>query len=812
MASEDSSQFEPRTIDEKGNPPKERICTYGGLWRSYQDSIEADKVNDARATSLLGIYARKAPQNPAELREQGLEDMPNFNTGEFTAKVDSYVSTLIDHNTGGYKIATVKLKRKPENPPELSDYYDEKATDFFNEAFTEWDDDSEVRGLSAYLMNTTVRDTQMGIFGIGLSYHKDDVDWRFSLLPTRKFRVPRGTKADLSNCPAAFIETSERVTDLYDKVEKAPDGSGWNKEAVFRLLYERTSSRNSSGDVETFAEWENRRRNSDVFIRECFEMVELVDCYVDEFRYSGKRGVSHYIIPRGTAPQEILFRKARRYTSFRSFVHPFYDNPGPEGDYHGVRGFGDSVFDQCHFQNQFFNQMARSALIGNMPMFSANSEAERDKLAQVKWTNLGILNPGLTLTQVNVHTDLSGMMGVYSASQRMLNTNSRTYQPGESLGQQAKTATQSTFDRQDQAKLSSLQIKSYRMCLDPLFAEMYRRLTRKSYPRVAPGGRAAESFHKKCEEAGIPEECYTKPIEVIADRTGGTGNQALDLMIAKELMGIASPGRGQLNARREIAKALKGTDRVEEFVQSEETPQEEQGYVDLENSNLADGQSFPARPNQEHLLHLGQLSADGEGHLGVLLTTYQVASEMAKQGGVEQSIQDAQKLDRVLEAALTHVAQHVQFLGQFGIKQYQEIAKELQKTLNDMGQFLITFRQQIADAMQAQQPAQPQLSADDQAKLIRAQVEAEIMRAKAMQEMELKRMDAISKIQNMNDRAVAKDALKEQEFQIAQDRKEREFNQQMGHQAVQTLTNQQIALAEAQTKAQNNVKQAEQTE
>src|SRR5690606_1634971 len=166
------------TIDEKGNPPKERISTYGGLWRAYQDSIQADMVNDVRFTSLRGIYDRKAPQNPSELREQGLEDMPNFNTGEFTAKVDSYVSTLIDNNTGGYKLATVRLKRKPENPPEVSDYYDEKATEFFNEAFTEWDDNSEVCGLSSYLMNTTVRDNQMGLFGIGPSNHTAVYDWR----------------------------------------------------------------------------------------------------------------------------------------------------------------------------------------------------------------------------------------------------------------------------------------------------------------------------------------------------------------------------------------------------------------------------------------------------------------------------------------------------------------------------------------------------------------------------------------------------------------------------------------------------------
>jgi hypothetical protein len=92
-------------------------------------------------------------------------------------------------------------------------------------------------------------------------------------------------------------------------------------------------------------------------------------------------------------------------------------------------------------------------------------------------------------------------------------------------------------------------------------------------------------------------------------------------------MGIASPGRGQLNARREIAKAvIQGGDRVEEFVQAEDLPQDGQGYVDLENAVLTTGQIIPVEPNQEHLVHLGELSLQGRGHLAVLLTTYQTAS------------------------------------------------------------------------------------------------------------------------------------------------------------------------------------------
>lgn len=799
---------EPQTVNEDGKAPKNRLYTYEGLYSAYNQALDDAKLNDIRFTSLRGIYDRLPPENPESLRAQGLEDMPNFNDGTFTAKVDAYVSTLVDHDTGGYKLATVKLKRKKDNPPEVSDQYDTKATEFFNEAFTEWDDEVETRGLAEYLVKSIVRNKQMSIYGVGYSYFRDDTDWRFDFLPTRQFLVPHGTNITLDNCEAAFIRTEMTVTKLYKIVKRAPDNGDWNKKAVWKMLYERTSE-DKNGQKETFSDWQNRVRDNDTFIRSNFNEVLLVDCYIQEFsREGGKSGVSHAIIPRNASPTEVLYFKDRRYKSFRSFVVPFCDDPGPEGRLNGVKGFGDSIFDSCHAQNQLFNHTMRAGLIGSMPMFKADSEADRDKLSQIKWTNLGILNPGINLEQVKVQMDLNGLLAIHAASQRTMNINTRTYQPGESMGQQAKTATQSTFDRQDQAKLSTLQIKSYRvMGLDCLFSEMYRRLSRPNYSKAAPGGRAAENFRKKCEEAGIPKECYSEPIEVIADRTGGSGNQALDLMVAKEVLAIASVGRGQLNARRGIAKVLVGPDRVEEFVQSEELPQNEQGNVNLENSCLADGQTFKAEPFQEHLVHLGEIAPEGQGHFGVLLTAYQQASQMAQAGAIENALEDAKTLDRALEATLGHVAMHVQFLGQFQIKQYQEIAKDMNKVVNDMSQFLQTFRQQIGAAIEKQQPQGPQMSAKDQATLITAQVDARVAEAMAEQKLRHKEQDHLQKMGNMAERSAGKQEIQLTEAQRKAAMEEVEFNRKMGQMAVETLTEREIAVAEAQTRAQSNAEQ-----
>lgn len=805
--------LDPQTIDAKGKPPENRFGSFAGLHSAYQMARQEYGKNDIRFTSIRGIYDRLPPENPDYLREQGMEDMPNFNLGEFPAKVDSYVSTWIDHNTGGYKFASVKLKRKDDIPSEVANAYDSKATDFFNEAIAEWDDDEDVRSAAPYILESCVRDTQMGLFGIGIPYFKDDTDWRFCSIPTRKVFVPRGTKINLSNCPALFIESETTVTDIYNRVKASGEKSDWDKKAIDQMLYERTAeNRAGTTSKESFAEWQNRVRDNDEFLGSNFSPVELVDCYVQEFNTGRKKdGITHYVIARSGTPQTILYKKDRRYKSYRQFIIPFSDNAGPEGDWHGVKGFGDSIYDNCHFQNQFFNDMARSAIISNMAMFMANSEADREKLSQIRMTKYGILNPGLTLNQVKISSDLSGMMAVFQTSQRTTNTSSRTYPTGESMGQEAKTATQSTFDRQDQAKLSSLQIKFYRMVgLDTLLAQMYKRLVSSPYPESLPGGRAAKSFRDKCEAAGIPKECYSKPVEVQADRTGGTGNMALDIMKAEKLMAVASPGRGQFNARMEIAKSvLQSGDRVIEFVQPEELPQEQQGIVDIENSNLTDGQIMPAREFQEHFIHLGEVDPNGQGHFGVLLTAYQAASQLSKQG-VEGAVEDAQKLHRVLEATLSHIGMHVQFIGKMGIEQYQEAAKQMMKPLNDVAQFLQTFAQQIGSAMEQQQGAQPQMSAKDQAILINAQVKAQVEAQLAQQRMQHKEQDHVQKLGNMAERSAVKRELGIAEQEQKLNQQNTQFNVDIGQQASEVFMSQQIKEAElAKTRAQANVESVE---
>lgn len=196
---------EPLTIDEKGNPPKNRITTASAAWTSYQQAMMTAALDDARYASIRGIYDGMPPVDPADLRSQGLEDVPNFNLRQHQAKVNTYVSTWIDHNCGGDKWADIQLKR--ENFDSLDEWRNasEWCSRKFNEALKYWDG-TEEQDPSHFIFERVITDTQMGLFGIGVQHFQDHIDWRPCAVPTRNVMPSRGTKIMLNNCQALFIK------------------------------------------------------------------------------------------------------------------------------------------------------------------------------------------------------------------------------------------------------------------------------------------------------------------------------------------------------------------------------------------------------------------------------------------------------------------------------------------------------------------------------------------------------------------------------------------------------------------------------
>lgn len=778
---------EPAGINEKGVAPKTRFSTPGGVWNAFQQAKTLHDRGKNRLADIRAAYDRMPPALSKEEEEQ-LNGFPNINRGELRSKCDTLISAWLDHNCGGDRLAEIRCKRHGYTEFEQQDY-SVKTSRFFNEAIQQWEFD-EGSSLAPYVLESVIRDTQMGLFGVGPIWFKDTTDWRFCSLPMRVVYVPEGTKITLTNCPCLWIEHPYTATELYDLRE----ADGWDKKAVLDFLYKKINPQQGS-QLEDRAAWENRINNNLDLGGQEFTQYILVHAYVQEFNDSrDKNGISHYVVGAADAT-EFLYKKEREYKTYGHVMIAFCDSAGPEGDWHGVKGFGDLCFDLCHFNDKFFNHLAFTAVATSTPVFQGSGEADRQKLAQMRLSRFGIITD-LQINQMKVNADINGCVAVMGESSRTLDRNTRIFPQNDSGPRgEAPTATQVAFDRQDQAQFTGLQIKFYRtVCLDRTLTEMHRRLTQPAskYPESLPGGKAAAEFRRKCKEADVPEKCYRDVEYVRASRSGGSGNMALDGQKANTVLGIATPGPGQLQARKEVVASQYGWERVPEFVQDEPVPDNIDVVIGLENGLINMGQMVEAFANQDHQRHLGTPDPQGKGHLSVLNVTRMAAMQIQEMG-LENALDDAVKLNRTMEACFAHCDMHANFLATE--PKFAESAKVLRGMLDQFAQFLKTFTDAVGAAMQERQPQGPQMSAEDQAKLMKAQIDIQIKQAFADQDLENKRRAQDLKLGNLAERSAAKEMLADQSHL-----------QELGRRAEETaLDLQKMELDLAKTRAQHNL-------
>jgi hypothetical protein len=765
-----SSQLSIQTIRSDGTAPKRRLATPEAALLAYQEMRQIEARRDLRFSALAGIFNGLPPTSPEEMEENGIGDMPNINTKQFEAKIRAYVDNWTSINAAGDEWAEVEMEH--EDPMEQL-RRSKLVTEFFNNSVKKWDgDDQDFVVGRHYVVKSAARDTQMGIYGIGVAHWPDHIDFRWNMRPTRKVLVPEGTNLLLDNCPFLAIEDEISVPDLWAMRDKP----GWNKDAITALLYMNTCRSNiQMSQYFTFAEWQERARENDTWMYSDFPLVRIVHVYVKEFSSAANRAnITHCVIsdaypvlsgtPSGNNGEQVkrdfekakkdvmswLYEKEKVATRWSQVVSVFSDNSGPEGKWHGVKGFGDMIFDGCHFNNLMFNRTAVAAIIANLPMFQGGNEEAAQKMKQLKICFGGILNPGLELQQVKISTDINAAMSMFNLGTSIVNTNSRQFPMGDQkLGGEAPTATQINFERADEARFTNLQVMFYRCTgLDPLFSEMYRRIAQpaKNYPESWPGGNIAKAFRDKCREAGIPEADLLKVRSVRANRNVGTGNMGLDIMQADQLLSVATPGQGQLNARYKKACALVGPEAARAFVEMEQpAPNFQDTVIDLENLGIQNGQTPQAYGYQPHEKHLGVGLPNG--HITILAQAEQIAAQMLE-AGLETNLEAASRIHRVLQSGVEHSAQHVQFLasvprvnGRKGLN--EEVVRDLNKMLNDFAQFTEAFGQSLEEA---QQKANPQAGVSPE--MLEAQNKMQIDTMKAENDMQIRRAQAAAKMEN----------------------------------------------------------------
>jgi len=748
-----SSELSVQTIDGQGRAPKRRIATAQAGLTAYQQLREIERRRDARFAGIAGIEAGFPPTPMEQMEEMGMGDFPNINTKQFQAKVDEYTDNWNAINAAGDNWFEVRLKH--ENPME-AERRSKLVTKYFNDAIKKWEggEDNFVVGRH-YIVNSATRDKQMGLFGIGVAHFPDQIDFRWKVRPTRKVLVPEGTNLLLDNCPFLCIEDEMSVPDLWAMRNKP----GWNEEAIKSLLYLNTFRQNLQTNFsETYAEWTERIRENDTWTYSDFPLVKFVHLYVKEFGgTANKAEITHCILSDAVpalsnvsredvqnAKQRAmswLYEKEKVATRWSQIVCVFSDNAGPEGKWHGVKGFGDLIFDGCHFNNLLFNRTAASAIVANMLLFKGGTEADRQKMSQIKVTPFGALID-MEIEQFQLRADTQSAMNLFQMSTGIIDINSRQVPVNqETTRGEAPTAAQYTGDRADEARFTNLQVMFYRSTgLDCIGGEQYRRLAQPAskYPESWPGGDVAKHFRDCCEEAGVPVEDLLKVEYVRANRNTGSGDMGIDLMKGDKLLTVATPGEGQKNAQKYIATALVGPQAAGAFVVDEAPPENSDDvWINQENMCIQGGQTPQAFGFQPHDKHL--MGGATQGHLPMLGEIEQVANQMLE-AGLETQPDAADKLLRSMQAGIEHSGQHVQFLSQYrrmgkGKALFEEQVKEFSKVLNDFAQFAQSFGEALE---QAQKAANPQAGMDPKMVETQAKIERDNMVAEAKVERDNK--------------------------------------------------------------------------
>jgi hypothetical protein len=752
MKESEASKDTVRTVDSEGEAPKRRMATPSACWSAYTDCRNADQKRQMRFGEIAGIFAGFPPTPPQVKMRNGQADMPNVNLKQFEAKVRQHAGNLTAITSKGEGWFDVEADF-PEDPME-EQRRSKYLTKCFNWAIKKWDNTGFANG-NQYIFWTATRNIQESLFGIGITFFPDEIDFRWKCLQTRRVLVPEGVELTLENCPAIFIEDQMSVTELYSRRKK----KGWNEKAILRNLYDRVEVMSQTAQRQwTYAQFMESIRENDQWLTSDLQPVRFVHAYTMEFDGT----ISHSIFTdlygnpsnpmskdkRNTDNEDykgadgFIYDKTKVAEKWQQVWVPVADNPGAEGTYHGIKGFGDMLFDACHLNNLMFNRAAQGATLLNTLMFSGGSENDIQKLDQVTITNNGILYPGLQLEQIKFNADVNAATSIVGMGTNVMDSNARLFpQNDKTQSGEQPTATQVSFDRADQAQFTGDQIDFNRAVgLDIVGAEMYRRLAQPAskYPPSWGGGKVAEEFRKKCKEFGIPEEDLLKIKTVRANRNGGTGNMGIDVWKADQLMSVATPGQGQLNARKEKVAALKGWENVEAYVQDAPEPEPEDVQIDNENLFIQSGKTPTAFPTQDHERHL-------QSHMGLCAQLSQVVAQMDEVGVTPQNLQDALKLHAALDSGIAHSGQHVEFMAEIPRTDkrpalFEQLVKESVKQLHNLQQISQAFGEKIAKASQEQQAAQPS------PEMAKAQAEIEIMKAKAQAQVEIDQMKATSRL------------------------------------------------------------------
>lgn len=588
------------------------------------------------------------------------------------------------------------------------------------------------------------RNASVALHGIGPLMWTNSTRLFPRFIPLEDLLIPTDTMLDFSTNLSHFaVNMYLTPGELYRMAMMGAEDSGWNREAVIKILMDVRDDKSVPYFPQQMNEWHDRPEAIQELYKQNSGYLEsdaVPKARLRAFFYEDPKTGKWYrkIILRDSTPSTTNSLDVRKMFVYDSGERVFAEDIGhilhcQFGDnslvaplkYHSVRGIGVMLYSAAWTLNRLRCQMVQHIFQNLQTWFQITDPTDRDRAKAILLMANGILPEGARIIPQQERHQVDARLLEFGMAQMKQNIseNATAYAPELDSG---TSKERTKFEVQAQLQASSAMIGNV---LSMMYAQeifYYEELVRRALI-PSTDDPWAKKFQEACRADGIPEELLKADNwRIIPERVLGAGDNALAQAQADALMGqimAFEPDKQTQIKRLWTATLLDDPDRAEDLV-PENPDQSSSGTRAAEDvyATLMRGISVPMRKGIDHAGYCAALLGMMGAEIQRIMKTDGVGTPQEVLGfsTVAQSIQE-----------------NLQFLAQDD--RNKQNVKQLADTLGQMMNEVKAMAQRQQEMAAKQQPQiDPEAMAKIQADLMAAQQKLQIAEATAQQKMEQK--------------------------------------------------------------------------
>jgi hypothetical protein len=645
----------------------------------------------------------------------GQGDRINVNWGHANAKVETAVIPYFDMLTSVPQYATIKTKYGKDMKKR------EEWSRIISEEFHDLLDKTNPN----FIQQHQIVQKQLVIHGQACMFWGDGMDFKAKAVEPWQLVVPKGASVDWQNWEFCYVLDDMYTEELYRYIEdeEAASRGGWDIEECKQAIMQ---ARIDEQDQRRPWEWYQKeiKLNGLYYSYAKSKVIKVAHMYVRE--YDGR--ISHYVFDRINST-EFLCERRSCYKNFNNAFTVFLNGVG-NGYYHGVRGFGQSVFKYAQAMDRVYNALMEGVIVDSAVMVQPTTTKDAEQLKSVQIGPWRVLPSGLNFVQTGTSSKLEGAMKVVQMLQSQEADDNSSFLPAVSGGRK-KSNKEVENEIGEKARLTNVKAEIYLQALDVYYKEVYRRAINPNILAEDHGGPEAIAFQESCINRGVPRAALLEYDSVKATRSIGQGSSAARIQAMKMIEQYIPqlPESSRTAVINASIASISGQIGKETFgIIEQDKPQgSDLSIASLENNAFIAGGQVLIDPDQNHFVHLS-----------VHMQFCGLKVEEVQNGG------DPREAAKIMASAIPHLLTHLKFLEEDPTRKEQfdslnEQVSELMKIADQLNSLAEQVQQQEA-ANSQQAPSDPKMAlAQNKIMLDRAKFEndAKIKQAKAQHQMML---------------------------------------------------------------------------